>query len=282
MPKALDRFLVPPPKNLDYNLDYLQRHVYQYYKNGLSIVPLEGAKPAVNLEEYVKRKPTQEEIMEWWGVNVNGSDIHEIYGKTENKLGVGIVCGSALAVLDFSDLELFKQFFLALADHTTVDREGMVYMSYHFMGKAWVMRDAGVKVLLRIKGNKDLNGFSRVPTSTLGGVSILSEGSVVVAPPSAVSEKSEADWRTDITNPIAEITSSEFAMLTKIIEKISKGEPLNDDDFSITGSLFSELGFSNETNKEAVKKEPEAPPKKEQPKKERGQNSLMDFLDETN
>ena len=290
MSKALDRFLAPPPKNLGYNLDYLQRHVYQYYKNGLSVVPLEGIRPAVNPEEYTKRRPTPEEIRGWWGVNVNGSDIHEIYGKSENRYGVGIICGSVsgnLIALSFNDLEMFRQFFIALASHATVNGEGIVRMSYHFIGRAWVMRDEGVKVLLRIKGNALARFPSKVDKEirdsefpyAFNGAKVLGEGNFIVAPPSTVSEKYEADWRADITNPVAAVTASELTMLMKIIEKLSKGEALADDDFSITGSLFPELGLSSETK---AKKEPEKPPKEAKPEKgQRGQNSLLAFLDET-
>ncbi len=246
----------------------MQRHIFYYYQAGLSIVPLSEGKSAVDATEYMRHRATPDEVLSWWGVNVNGSNAYEIYYKTENRYGVGIICGAIsgnLAVLDFQDAELFKRLFLALSAHTTADREGFVPMSYHFMGKAWVMRDEGVKVLLRIKETE-------VRSENFGGVKVLGSGSVIVAPPSAVSSKHEVEWRTDITNPILAISPTEFTMLKEIVEKVSRGEELVDDDFSVSRSLFSELGFSDKTPaKKKLKKEVTRPG---------GQNPLTAFLDE--
>jgi len=171
----------------------------------------------------MKRRPTPEEIMEWWGVNVNGANIHEIYGKSENRYGVGIVCGSAsggLVAVEISNTELFKALFLSLSRETAVSDEGFVPMTYYFMGRTWVMRNEGVAFLFRIKGNS----LTRVPFSTFNGTRVLGEGSFIVAPPSTISEKYEAEWRADITNPIASVPQENFEALLKAIKGVAGSE----------------------------------------------------------
>jgi len=64
---------------------------------GFSVIPLKGKKPVIEWKEYQQRKPTIEELQEWF---------------QENKFNIGIITGSisGIVVVDFDSEEAYQQF----------------------------------------------------------------------------------------------------------------------------------------------------------------------------
>jgi RecA-family ATPase len=135
---------------------YYEKLFHYYESKGLCVIPIKkGAKePLVKWKEYQNRKPTDVELEE---IRKNLSS---------DEINIGVVCGKiseGLVVFDFESESLARQIFTKFDELTK---------------KTFVVKSSkGVHVYFKIKGELP-------KTEHLPGIDLLSEGSLVVLPPS--------------------------------------------------------------------------------------------------
>lgn len=133
----------------------LAEYIDLYRSLGLCVIPaVHGDKrPEIAWEPFQRRKPSEEEIARWFGD-----------GRPHN---IAIVCGQVsdnLTVLDFDDVEVYKEFFST----EKIERETMV------------VRTGGNKRHAYFRSSEPTPSF-KIPQLRL---EVRSDGNIVVAPPS--------------------------------------------------------------------------------------------------
>jgi hypothetical protein len=190
-----------PTKETTY--EYAQRYVTEF---GFSVIPLSGKKPTIKWAEYQRRKPTEEELKEWF---LNG-DNHN----------VGIVTGkiSGIVVVDFDTEKALEVAQEHNFPETPIVRTGR---GCHFYFK---YRD-GIRNSQKMGNSIHLRG----------------EGGYVVAPPSihpktqAEYEWIEAPWKV----PFAELPQMVLEELQKVassqrpLKELYNGVPVGERNTSL-------------------------------------------------
>jgi hypothetical protein len=137
-------------------------YAFKYLSLGLSVIPVKphDKTPLVRWEEYQRRKPSENEIREWFTKNPE-ADIAVVCGKVSGNL----------IVLDFDDKAVFQKWLESLSDFFK-----------NVVNHTWVVEtEKGIHIYLRLKEPELL---PRTKVKLLPGLVLKAEGDYVIAPTS--------------------------------------------------------------------------------------------------
>ncbi|MEM3192978.1 MAG: bifunctional DNA primase/polymerase, partial [Candidatus Parvarchaeota archaeon] len=173
----------------------------EYLNQGFSVIPLQARdkKPLIDWAEYQKRKPTEEEIRQWF---------------KDEKNNIGIICGEVsgnLVVFDFDDQE-YMPFVIEdideVAKKTLVVRTGKGFHVYYRIPNVSSRKLMNLKIDIKAEG-----GYVVAPPSIHpSGVryETVGKGKVSDAPSELINLLIEADETFPIAKAIAQVWGTEL------------------------------------------------------------------------
>lgn len=167
---------------MDSNQIMVWGYARQYVKSGFSLIPCNGKKPATVWQEYTTRKPTEQEIYNWF---------HPENFDYRPYQSIGLVCGAIsdnLLIVDLDGIPAIRKFasqFPKLCESTKSVLTGS---------------QEGIHLYFRVK---NLPENMNVRVAGVGGFELRGNGQYVIAPPSL--HPSGNYYRFHRNNPILEI-----------------------------------------------------------------------------
>lgn len=196
-------------KHYVFDKSFKTDYIDLYIKNNLSFFPIKkGTKqPLIPWKEYQQRKPTEQEIKNWF--------------KKYKDFNIAIVTGSVsenLVVLDFDSKDTFQIFSKQIFPKLTMRLQNMIKYT-------WKVRTGkGLHIYLKIENEQQIKTMPRL----IDGLDIKAEGGYVVAPPSL----HPSGKRYVFVEPptiIQKITNEEWKNLLNLLKPIKEKQDLTNE-----------------------------------------------------